>query len=57
MEHIETTIYLPVNQQVRNKLLQERKIFMWQVVEEHRTKEMVEQIRYLDAMSADPIHM
>lgn len=47
----------PLNK-LRNTLLEQRKIFLWGAVEDKSSKEIVEQLCYLDAVEAGkPIHM
>jgi ATP-dependent Clp protease protease subunit len=58
MEQTETRIYLPAEYQVRNKLLDERKIFLWGQVDESSSKKIVEQLAYLEAAQPGaPVHM
>lgn len=58
MEHLNTYTYLQPDHIVRKKLLEERKIYLWEQVDEHSSKQITEQLAYLDAMgSGHPIHM
>ncbi|MCD6063609.1 MAG: ATP-dependent Clp protease proteolytic subunit [Flavipsychrobacter sp.] len=50
--------YLQGNYRVRNKLLEERKLFLWDQVDEKSSRSIVEQIIYLEATDPGvPIHM
>jgi len=58
MEITETALYLPPNYQVRNKMLDERRIFLWGQVDEDSSKMLVEQLLYMEAMKPGlPVHM
>lgn len=58
MEQTEATIDLPASYLIRNKLLGERKIFLWGAVDENSSKTVVEQLNYLEASQPGvPIHM
>lgn len=58
MEQEQATWYVPGNYRVKNKLLEERKIFLWNQVDEQSSKTIVEQILYLEASEPGvPIHM
>jgi ATP-dependent Clp protease protease subunit len=58
MEPTETALYLPPNYQVRNKMLNERRIFLWGQVDEDSSKMLVEQLLYMEATKAGlPVHM
>ncbi|XZF16241.1 ClpP family protease [Chitinophagaceae bacterium MMS25-I14] len=55
---METVIHVHPNNIVRKKLLEERKIFLWEQVDENSSKTVVEQLAYLDATEPGvPVHM
>lgn len=58
MEQETTQLYMPGSYRVRNKLLEERKIFLWGQVDEQSSKRVVEELVYLEALQPGaPIHM
>lgn len=58
MEHKEAIINLPADYLVRNKLLGQRRIFLWGQVEDNSSKLITEQLNYLETMEPGaPIHM
>jgi len=58
MEQEETSIYLPANHLVREKLIEQRKILLWSQVDENSSKTIVEQLLYMDVMQQGvPIHL
>ena len=55
MEHM---VSLPVNYRLRDKLLEQRQVFLWGQVDEESSRRIVEQLVYLEAMAPGvPIHM
>lgn len=53
-----TIITTSLNDSLRRTLLNERKIFLWGAVEDKSSREIVEQIAYLEAVQpGQPIHM
>jgi hypothetical protein len=58
MEHTSMPFYLPADFQVRDKLLSERRIFLWGQVDDTSSRTIVEQLAYLEATEpGTPIHM
>jgi ATP-dependent Clp protease protease subunit len=58
MKEQEAVLSLPASYLVSNKLIEQRKIFLWAQVDEISSREVVEQLCYLDALdSKKPIHM
>lgn len=58
MQDTQATINLPASYQVRNKLLEQRKIYLWGQVDENSSKLIIEQLSYLEATApGTPIHM
>ncbi len=57
MENAEENSYPPTGRQVRDKLLEQRKIMLWGVVDDNSSKAVVEQLLYLDAQQHAPIHL
>ncbi len=58
MEQTEHQVYPWANYEVHNKLLAQRKIFLWGQVDEPISKTIVKQLCYLDATEAGtPVHM
>ena len=58
MEHQEAIINLPADYLVRNKLLGQRRIFLWGQVDENSSKLITEQLGFLEAEEpGTPIHM
>jgi len=58
MEHTETMPYMSPANTVRARLMEERSIFLWGQVDDTSSKQVVEQLLYLEAMEAGkPIHM
>ncbi|MBL7717589.1 MAG: ATP-dependent Clp protease proteolytic subunit [Flavipsychrobacter sp.] len=58
MQGTEATIHLPASYLVRNKILEQRKIYLWGAVDEESAREVVQQLTYLEAMApGEPIHM
>lgn len=55
---MDTLTILPANYLIRNKLLEQRKIFLWGQVDDHSSKKVIEQLIYLDEQEHNiPIHM
>ncbi len=55
-EHI--TEYYSFNNRLKNNLLEQRKIFLWEQVDDQSSKSIVEQLAYLEAIQpGQPIHM
>lgn len=59
MEHSEhITAYQSFNSRLKNSLLEQRKIFLWEQVDDQSSKSIVEQLAYLEAVHpGTPIHM
>ncbi len=58
MQDTSATINLPASYLIRNKLLEQRKIFLWGQVDEESSKTIIEQLAYLEATGPGiPIHM
>jgi ATP-dependent Clp protease protease subunit len=59
MEHTEhITEYYSFNNRLKNNLLEQRKIFLWEQVDDQSSKSIVEQLAYLEAIQpGQPIHM
>lgn len=59
MEHTEhITEYYSFNNRLKNNLLEQRKIFLWEQVDDQSSKSVVEQLAYLEAIQpGQPIHM
>lgn len=57
MENQGMPFYVTTDYRVRNKLLEQRKIFLWGPVDETSSKIIVEQLAYLGTEGAEPIHM
>lgn len=58
MQDNQPTINLPSSYLIRNKLLEQRKVFLWEQVDETSSKTLVEQLLYLEAIqAATPIHL
>jgi ATP-dependent Clp protease, protease subunit len=58
MEQEQSILYLQGNYRVRNRLLEERRIFLWDQVDEKSSRSVVEQMLYLEATDPGvPIHM
>lgn len=59
MEHIEhIQEYQSFNNRLKNNLLEQRKIFLWEQVDDQSSKSVVEQLCYLEAVQpGQPIHM
>ena len=58
MQDTQATINLPSSYLIRNKLLEQRKVFLWEQVDESSSKTLVEQLLYLEAVQAAiPIHL
>lgn len=54
----ETQIYAAFNNQLKNNMLDKRKIFLWGQVDESSSKNIVEQLIYLEGIEQNkPIHM
>jgi ATP-dependent Clp protease, protease subunit len=52
------TLSLPAHYLMRNKLLEQRSIFLWGAVEEHSSRQIVEQLVYLEMQQPGvPIHL
>lgn len=57
-ENKEAIINLPADYLVRNKLLDQRRIFLWAPVDENSSRLITEQLNYLESTGpAAPIHM
>jgi len=55
---MEQILSLPVNYRMRDKLLEQRKVFLWQQVDEASSKLLVEQLVYLETLEPGiPIHL
>jgi ATP-dependent Clp protease protease subunit len=58
MERTDAPLFLTSNYLINNKLLEQRKIFLWGQVDDDSSKRIVEQLTYLDALEpVEPIHM
>lgn len=58
MEHKEAIINLPADYLIRNKLLGQRRIFLWGQVDDNSSKLITEQLNYLEAVEPGvPVHM
>jgi ATP-dependent Clp protease protease subunit len=58
MEQAEAILNLPAQYLINNKLLDQRKIFLWGQVDEKSSRTIVEQLTYLEALQPGaPIHM
>lgn len=58
MQDTQATINLPSSYLIRNKLLEQRKVYLWGQVDEDSSKSIIEQLVYLEATEPGaPIHM
>jgi ATP-dependent Clp protease protease subunit len=58
MQDTQATINLPSSYLIRNKLLEQRKIYLWGQVDEDSSKTIIEQLVYLEATEpGSPIHL
>lgn len=58
MQDTQATISLPSSYLIRNKILEQRKIFLWGPVDDNSSREIIQQLTYLEAEAPGvPIHM
>lgn len=46
-----------VKELIENKLLEERKVFLWGMVDDHSAKHVIERLMYLDSLGNDEIQL
>ena len=46
-----------VKELIENKLLEERKVFLWGMVDDESAKHVIERLMYLDSLGSDEIQL